>query len=72
MKETRKRTLAKTILWRIIATLNSFLVLLAFHNLINYDTSDLTKAVAMNITGFFVYYAFERICTCIKWGVIEN
>jgi hypothetical protein len=63
-KETKLRSLIKTILWRVVATLNSFTVLM----LCAADTSNLYKAIAMNITGFFVYYAFERICNLIGWG----
>ena len=69
MRETKTRTLVKTILWRIIATLNSYLVLIA---LTDRSQSNLMKAIAMNITGFFVYYGFERFCNMIKWGVTDD
>lgn len=65
MKETKIRTIAKTIAWRLIATLNSYFVLLYLNNS---DKDNLYKAIYMNITGFFVYYFYERIWNIIKWG----
>ncbi len=61
--ETKKRSLIKTILWRIVATLNSFIILLMFplHRAI-------ILAILMNITGFVIYYFYERIWNRIKWG----
>jgi len=67
MIETKKRSLIKTIAWRVAATLNSFLVLFYFSGMVE---SNLGKAVIMNITGFFIYYMYERVWNCIKWGKI--
>jgi tryptophan-rich sensory protein len=64
-KETKTRSIIKTIIWRVIATLNSFFALIMFH-----ESKDLHKAVIMNISGFFIFYAFERVCNRIKWGKI--
>lgn len=60
--ETKKRTLAKTIAWRILATTNSYLVLC-----IGLE-ENIQAAVMMNITGFFVYYLFERAADKVRWG----
>lgn len=65
MKESKTRTIVKTIIWRIIATLNSFFVLLYLNDS---NKDNLYKAIFMNITGFFVYYFYERIWNFIKWG----
>jgi len=65
-KETKKRTLTKTILWRIIATINSFIVLCIGLN------NNLKSAIVMNITGFFIYYFYERIFNKINWGKNEK
>ena len=65
MKETKIRTVVKTIIWRLIATLNSYFVLLYLNDS---NKDNLYKAVFMNITGFFVYYFYERIWNFIKWG----
>lgn len=65
MKESKIRTIVKTIIWRIIATLNSFFVLLYLNDS---NKDNLYKAIFMNVTGFFVYYFYERIWNFIKWG----
>jgi len=63
-RESKRRSVVKTIAWRLIATLNSFLVLLS-----GIGTGPLTAAILMNITGFIVYYLFERACNKITWGI---
>lgn len=67
MTETKTRSIIKTIIWRLIATLNSYFVLLYLNDS---NRDNLYKAVYMNITGFFVYYFYERIWNFIKWGKI--
>lgn len=59
--ETKKRTLTKTVIWRIFATTNSFLILCLGLN------DPLTSAILMNITGLIIYYIYERIWTKIQW-----
>jgi hypothetical protein len=61
--ETKKRTLFKTISWRIVAILNSFLVLT-----FNVTDNNFMNALYMNITGFFIYYIFDRIWGKINYG----
>ena len=61
--ESKKRTISKTISWRIVAILNSFLVLS-----IEVTENNFLNALYMNITGFCVYYLFERIWNRIQWG----
>lgn len=61
--ETKKRTLIKTISWRLVAILNSFLVLT-----INITDSNIWNAIYMNITGFVIYYLFDRIWSKINFG----
>ena len=69
MKESKIRTITKTIIWRLIATLNSYFVLL---HLSDSNKDNLYKAIYMNGTGFFVYYFYERICNSVKWGKNNN
>lgn len=63
IKETRKRSLIKTTSWRVLATLNSFIILT-----LNCFSSNLYQAIFMNITGFFIFYIFERVWSKIKYG----
>lgn len=62
-KETRSRAIIKTIAWRIFATLNSYIVLV-----MSLSQDNLLNAIYMNITGFFVFFLFERACNKISWG----
>lgn len=64
--ETKPRTLTKSVTWRLCATLNSYLtlVLIASH-------SPLLLAIIMNISGFFVFYFFERIWNKVQWGKVK-
>jgi hypothetical protein len=61
--ESRRRSVIKAIVWRIIAVLNSFLTLVIFS-----ESGNFTKAILMNVSGFFVFYLFERLCNKIHWG----
>lgn len=63
--ETKKRSWTKTVVWRLIATANSFAILAAA-----ITGSALWNAVCMNITGLFVYYFYERIWNRISWGKV--
>ena len=57
--ETHKRTLARTISYRVIATL-----ITAFF-------TGLTTAVFLHILLTLVHYLMERIWLKVKWGRIE-
>jgi len=65
--ETKKRTILKTFSWRIVAILNSFLVLT-----VNITDNNFLNALYMNITGFVVYYFFERLWNKIKYGRLHE
>lgn len=60
--ETKKRHLAKSLSWRVLATTNSFLVLSMGL------TGNLRNAIIMNLTGIVVMYFFERIWSKIDYG----
>jgi hypothetical protein len=59
--ETRVRSLLKTVVWRVVATANSYLVLVS-----DFCQTNIESAVLMNITGFFIFYAHERVWAHIK------
>ena len=66
--ETKKRTLVKTISWRVIAVVNSFLILA-----INVTDNNLINALCMNVTGFGIYYFFDRVWSRVNYGrVVEQ
>jgi uncharacterized membrane protein len=60
--ESKKRHLVKTISWRVLATINSFLILSIGLS------GNLKNAIIMNVTGMIVMYYFERIWSKINYG----
>lgn len=69
MKEIRKRSLAKTISWRITATLTTMTIVYIF-------TGQITLSIGIGvfevIAKMFLYYAHERIWHHIPWGKIKH
>lgn len=61
--ETKTRTLIKTIIWRFIATFNSFYILF-----LGFSEKPLVNAIIMNISGFIIYFVFERVFGQIPYG----
>ena len=55
-KETRERSVRKSIGWRIIAIINSYIILAMY-----FTDSPLYNAILMNITGAVLYYVYERL-----------
>ena len=54
-KETRERSVRKSIGWRIVAVINSYIILAMY-----FTDSPLYNAILMNITGAVLYYIYER------------
>lgn len=65
--ETKTRSVIKSAVWRIFAVTNSCLVLLLFGLPI---LQSLPIALAMNVTGFIIFYIYERIWNKIEKGKI--
>lgn len=61
--ETKKRTTIKAITWRLVAILNSWVILT-----LSLTTSNFKNALLMNLTGFFAFYFFERVWSRINYG----
>jgi uncharacterized membrane protein len=65
LKDSKKRTLVKAIIWRLIATACTFLLLVIFGESLN-------KALIMAACDLFfktlIYYIYERCFVKIKWG----
>ncbi|MFW6231166.1 MAG: DUF2061 domain-containing protein [Nanoarchaeota archaeon] len=63
--ESRKRTLAKAITFRIVATLATVLIIFFF-------TEEMTLSFGIGIVDFvsklFVYYVHERAWEKVGWG----
>ena len=55
-KETRERSVRKSIGWRIVAIINSYIILAMY-----FTDSPLYNAIVMNVTGAVLYYVYERM-----------
>ena len=62
-KETRERSVRKSIGWRIVAVINSYIILAMY-----FTDSPLYNAIAMNVTGAVLYYVYERLWNNSKQG----
>jgi|TARA_B110000196_G_C21066934_1_gene625385 uncharacterized membrane protein len=62
-KETRSRSLRKSVGWRIVAVINSYIILAMY-----FTDSPLYNAIAMNVTGAVLYYVYERLWNNTKGG----
>lgn len=67
-QETQKRTILKTILWRVIATLITWTVLFLY-------TGQIKESIKITLTaalaGMIAYYIYERIWNAIHWEKIS-
>jgi uncharacterized membrane protein len=66
-KETKKRSIFKSLSWRVVAVLNSWTVLSLM-----LTKSNFWNAIIMNVSGFIFFYIFERVWNKIKFGRIEE
>ncbi len=68
IKETFKRTVVKTLIWRVIAILTTIILAVLLYN-------DLQKAATLgladNIIKLVIHFIFERIWNKILWGFEE-
>ena len=63
MKETKTRSLIKSISWRFLAVLNGWIVAFLFLS----DTSKSFKiSLVANFVGFVLYYIHERVWNFMK------
>ena len=65
LKDSKKRTFVKAIIWRFIATGCTFILLVIFGEV-------LSKALVMTGCDFFfktiTFYIYERLFIKVKWG----
>ena len=65
MEGTRKRSLAKTVLWRVICIVVSIVTTFAFTG--KWDLA-ITVGTVYNAITMVLYYSHERLWNRIKWG----
>ena len=66
--ETHKRSLVKTISWRIVATIITGIVTYLLTGRLDFAVS---VGLADTFLKFFIYYAHERMWTRIRFGKIR-
>ena len=65
MSVKKSRSLAKSLTWRVVALLTTFITLYALSK----DVSMATLATLItNGVNFVAYYYHERIWNAVKWG----
>jgi uncharacterized membrane protein len=62
-KETKTRSMIKSMLWRVVAFTNSWVILS-----LTFSPSAFYNALFMNITGLIVFYFYERVWNNIQKG----
>ena len=67
MREIRHRSIAKTLSWRILASLDTFLI--SWFITGSYILGGSIASIEI-ITKMFLYYGHERIWNKLKWGRI--
>ena len=68
MKETRKRSLVKSISWRVICIVASIFISLLLTG--KWDIAVLIGTV-YNVVTMVLYYFHERLWNRVKWGLIK-
>ena len=66
--ETPKRSIAKTISWRVVATIITGVVTYFLTGRLDFAV---TVGLADTFVKFFIYYAHERIWTRISYGKVR-
>lgn len=56
LEDSRQKSIKKTISWRLIAVVNSYLILI-----VGMTEQPLWNALWMNLTGAILYYIHERL-----------
>jgi uncharacterized membrane protein len=65
MKVSKKRSFAKSLTWRVVALITTFVTLYALSKDINMAT---LATVITNGVNFVAYYYHERIWNSVRWG----
>ena len=65
MKVSKKRSFAKSLTWRVVALITTFVTLYALSKDINMAT---LATLITNTVNFIAYYYHERIWNAVKWG----
>ena len=62
---SKKRSLAKSLTWRIIAVISTFVIGYAMTGSLTFAAS---LTVVSNLINFILYYVHERVWLKVEWG----
>jgi len=65
MSVSKKRSFAKSLTWRFVALVTTFVTLYALSKDINMAT---LATIITNTVNFVAYYYHERIWNAVRWG----
>jgi uncharacterized membrane protein len=65
MNVKKSRSLAKSLTWRVVAIITTFVTLYSMSKDINMAT---VATIITNAVNFVAYYYHERIWNAVKWG----
>lgn len=65
MNSTKQRSLAKSVTWRLVAVVSTFVIAYLMTQNINFATS---LTIVSNIVNFILYYIHERLWLTVRWG----
>lgn len=65
MNVSKKRSFAKSLTWRVVALITTFVTLYALSKDINMAT---LATVITNTVNFVAYYYHERVWNAVTWG----
>lgn len=69
MSVTKKRSLAKSLTWRVIAIISTFVIGYAMTGSWSFAAS---LTVVSNVINFVLYYIHERVWLGVEWGKKSN
>ena len=67
--ESRKRSIVKSISFRILATIITFIVVWIFTNDVVTSSG---VSIAENLIKMIAYYFHERAWINVRWGLVKN
>jgi uncharacterized membrane protein len=62
---SKKRSLAKSLTWRLIAVISTFVIGYAMTGSLSFAAS---LTIASNLINFILYYVHERVWLKVDWG----
>lgn len=66
---TRRRSMAKSLTWRVIAIVSTFVVGFVMSGSLSFAAS---LTIFSNLVNFILYYLHERVWLKVEWGRVRG